>query len=205
MIRSNEGLAPYDVSAARWGATNAGTASTDVLRAVSQVGGTIGSIVLAVVVAVIASRRLKPTAIVAFLATVMIGESILVAVIKTAVERARPDFDRLTGFSGASFPSGHAATAAATLAAAALLLGLGRDRRQRAVMTGVAGGIAVAVAATRVLLGVHWLTDVVAGLVLGWTWFAMVSIAFGGRLVRFAEPVEAAERVGAEGGVASAG
>jgi undecaprenyl-diphosphatase len=51
------------------------------------------------------------------------------------------------------------------------------------------------VAATRVLLGVHWLTDVVAGLVLGWTWFAMVSVAFGGRLLRLGEPLEAAERV----------
>jgi undecaprenyl-diphosphatase len=75
-----------------------------------------------------------------------------------------------------------------------LLLSFARGRAQRAVFTGIAGGTAVAVAATRVLLGVHWLTDVIAGLILGWTWFAVVSIAFGGRLLRFAEPVEAAER-----------
>ena len=32
---------------------------------------------------------------------------------------------------------------------------------------------------TRVLLDVHWLSDVVAGLALGWAWFAFCSIAFG--------------------------
>jgi undecaprenyl-diphosphatase len=60
------------------------------------------------------------------------------------------------------------------------------------VLAGVGAGIAACVAATRVFLGVHWLTDVLAGLILGWTWFAIVSIAFGGRLLHFAEPAAAA-------------
>jgi undecaprenyl-diphosphatase len=195
MIRSNSGVARFDLGAARWGAEHATTRSTDFLRDVSLLGGTMGSIVIALAVAVVVSRRLNPRSVVAFLAVVLIGQNILTNVIKLIVDRTRPDIDRLTGFSGASFPSGHSAAAAATMASVALLLGYSRGRAGRAVLFGITGGIAVAVAQSRILLGVHWLTDVIAGLVLGWTWFAVASIAFGGRLLRFAEPVEAAERV----------
>ena len=44
------------------------------------------------------------------------------------------------------------------------------------------------------LLDVHWLSDVVAGLALGWAWFAVCAIAFGGRLLRFGATAEALER-----------
>ena len=48
----------------------------------------------------------------------------------------------------------------------------------------------MSVAATRVLLAMHWLSDVIAGLALGWAWFAVCAIAFGGRLVRFGAGVQ---------------
>jgi hypothetical protein len=39
---------------------------------------------------------------------------------------------------------------------------------------------------------VHWASDVVAGVLLGWAWFVVCAIAFGGRRLQFAEPIEKA-------------
>lgn len=194
MIRSHAGLARYDLGAAHWAATNASSGSTEMLRTISLLGGTLGSIVIALAVAPAVSRRLPWRRVIVFLTVVLVGQVVLANSIKAVVDRARPDIDRLTGFSSSSFPSGHATTSAALFAAVALLLGYGRNRRTQAVLTGLAAGLAVAIGTTRVLLGVHWVTDVVAGLVLGWTWFAVVSVAFGGRMLRLGEPIEAAER-----------
>jgi undecaprenyl-diphosphatase len=59
----------------------------------------------------------------------------------------------------------------------------------------VAVAIAVAVGASRALLDVHWLSDVIGGLALGWGWFALCAIAFGGRLLI---PTAAADIAAAE-------
>ena len=66
----------------------------------------------------------------------------------------------------------------------------GARRDWRSLLAGAAVAIAVGVAASRVLLDVHWLSDVIAGIVLGWGWFAVCSIAFGGRLLHFGAPAE---------------
>jgi undecaprenyl-diphosphatase len=100
-----------------------------------------------------------------------------------------------------SFPSGHTATAAATFAALALLVGRGRSVGARAALAGAAAGLVALVASTRVLLGVHWVTDVLGGAALGWGWAALCSIAFGGRLLRFGAPLEPGSAPGSGGEV----
>ncbi len=195
MIRTNTGLATWDPGAARFGARHATDLSTSVLRTLTQLGGTGAVIVIGLVVAAAERRRLRSWTPLWFLVVVMAGVSLVFNLTKWTVDRARPDVDRLVGFSSSSFPSGHAATAAAMWAAFALLLGRRRSSAVRSALAGVAAGVAVAVAASRVLLGVHWLTDVIAGLAMGWAWFAISSIAFGGRILRFGAPVELGERV----------
>jgi membrane-associated phospholipid phosphatase len=197
MAQHNAFLARYDLTAARWGATNATDTSTRWLRNVSLLGGTPAMIVIAVIAAIVEFARTRIREVFLFLLVVVVGQVLLMNLTKLIVDRPRPHIAQLTGFSGSSFPSGHSATAAATFAAVAFLVGRGRSQWIKAIAAGIAFGIAVTVAASRVFLGVHWFTDVLAGLALGWGWFALCSIAFGGRILRFGRPVETA-RVAAD-------
>ena len=198
MVRTNSGFAHYDPRVAAWAARHVTKSSTPALRFISQFGGALVVIPLAVVVAAIESLRARSRSVWAFLLLVVGGQFLLANTIKFFVARARPTLDQLTGFSGKSFPSGHATAAAATYAAFALLLGSRRSLNTKAILAGTAVAFAIVIAATRVLLGVHWLTDVVAGLVLGWAWFAVCSFAFGGRILRFGAPVEIAEKAASQ-------
>ena len=130
-----------------------------------------------------------------FLITVVVGEVVLVNTIKHLLDRVRPTFNPIAATLGPSFPSGHSATAAALYASVALVLARRRSPRVRALLAAAAGGIAVGVACSRVMLGVHWLSDVIAGLAFGWAWFSLCAIAFGGRFLHFGAPVEKATQV----------
>lgn len=196
VVQSNPTLVRIDRGAANWGSTNATTASTRVLRVVTQGGATVTVIVLAVVVVLITlvRRRESALAVAGFLAVVVVGQNLIANLVKTIVDRARPTGHLLAGFSGPSFPSGHTTAAFATFSAIALVAGRGRSGARQALFLGTALGAATMVGASRILLEVHWLTDVVAGAALGLAWFSASAVAFGGRLLRFGLPVEAGER-----------
>jgi undecaprenyl-diphosphatase len=193
MVQTHTGFARWDEAFAEFGATNASERTTDLLRAVSHLGGTDGVLLLTLASGLVAALWLRSRAGVAFVVLCGLGQFALSNLVKVLVDRERPDLLPLTGFSGASFPSGHSTAAAAAWLAAALVVGRLLPPRLRPVAVGLAAGIAGSVAASRVLLGVHWFTDVLAGLLLGWLWFAVCSIVFGGRRLRFGAPVEQAE------------
>jgi len=148
------------------------------------------------VVGAVEWRRIRGRSMWLFLALVVGGQLAIANLIKFGVERARPAIDPLASFSGSSFPSGHSVAAASCYAAMALVMSRGRTPRMRAALAGLAAGIAAAVGTSRMLLGVHWFTDVIAGLAVGWAWFALCAIATGGRLLRFGTPVETPTRLG---------
>lgn len=133
---------------------------------------TAAAAVLAVVLAVRGHRRLA-----LYVVAVRVGSMVLSTGLKLVVDRARPVFDQpIAVASGLSFPSGHALGSAACFLGAAVLV-QSRVRHPRRWLV-VACILAVAVAASRVLLGVHFPSDVLAGLALGAGWVAVCTAAF---------------------------
>jgi membrane-associated phospholipid phosphatase len=195
LVRTNPHLIGIDNGVAKWANIHASTISTHGLKLVTQLGGIYTVIVLCLILALAETIIERSVWVIPFIVAVMGGEEILTTTIKQLTDRVRPSLNPAAATLGPSFPSGHSATAAAFYATAALLLGRRRSQPTRAVLTGLAVGLAVAVAASRVLLDVHWLSDVIAGLALGWAWFAVCAIAFGGRILRFGAAAEAAARV----------
>ena len=195
LVRSSDLLAGVDESAAEWGFDHASDLSDADSGVVTTLGETWFVIVAAIVLTVVDHIRMPTRWVAGYLAVVILGQNFLTRTIKELADRVRPDLNPIAETLGPSFPSGHSATAAAFWAAAALVLGRGLRRPHHALLAGGAVGIAVAVAGSRVLLDVHWLSDVVAGVCLGWAWFAVFSVAFGGRVLRFGKAVERAEEV----------
>jgi membrane-associated phospholipid phosphatase len=187
-VDTNRGFARWDRSVAQWGADRATPLTTDALRAITQLGDTVVVVSLLVAVAVFDYRRHRRPAVFGFVATIAIGVTTLNNTLKLLVDRERPMIDQLIGSAGSSFPSGHSATAAAGWAALVLLLERSSPRAARRWLMLGAVVVAVAVAASRALLGVHWLTDVIAGVIVGWTWFFLVAVVFGGRILRLGDP-----------------
>ncbi|HLS15143.1 MAG TPA: phosphatase PAP2 family protein [Beutenbergiaceae bacterium] len=109
----------------------------------------------------------------ALAAVTIIGAQMLGSAMKWLVARPRPDGSLVATVTSA-FPSGHSLRAMAGAALLAWLLAWGGQRLWRRVAAAGVLVLAVGVGASRVLLQVHWSTDVLAGLVLGGLWFAAV-------------------------------
>ena len=99
----------------------------------------------------------------AFVSAVVLSE-VLIGTLKGAYDRARPP-GSLVATSGASFPSGHSIAASVTVVAA--VIALVPPGRARAAWGAAAAGFSVLMALSRAYLGAHWLSDAIAGILLG--------------------------------------
>lgn len=190
MVDRSSGLARWDRAVADWGSRNATSWSTNVLDALTDLGGTLYLVVITAAVAIYDYWRRRNANVALYLFVVLVGVVVINNGLKLIVDRERPPVMHLVGTAGSSFPSGHSAAAASTWFALALVITRHQSRHRRAIAAGMATTITIAVAASRALLGVHWLTDVVAGVAVGWGWFLLSGLVFGGRLQRLGEPVE---------------
>jgi membrane-associated phospholipid phosphatase len=189
LIDRSDTLQEIDQSVAAWGSEHATSRSVDVIKLVTHLGSTPVMLSALVLAATADYARRHKAEVFAFAATVGLGELLLNNLIKVLVRRDRPEILQLMGAGGFSFPSGHSAAAAAGWSAVALILGRNRPRMIRAILSAAAALLAISVATSRALLGVHWVSDVIGGLAFGWGWFLLVAIIFGGRRQRFGDPV----------------
>lgn len=189
MINRNSWLGHADTSIAEWGARHGHSQAVKILKWVTQLGSTIVVILVLLSVATADFVRRRSREVFVFVAAVGVGELLLNNALKLIIRRARPNVLHLVVAHGYSFPSGHTTAAAAAWSAAALVLGRDRPRVVRAMLAAGGALIAVSVATSRALLGVHFLSDVIGGLFLGWGWFMLVAIIFGGRAQRLGDPV----------------
>lgn len=194
LIDDNSTVQEVDRRVSEWGSAHAESTAVDIVELITNLGATWVVLLVLSIVAVVDFIRRRNREVFWFMAAVGLGEILLNNLIKIIVRRDRPEVLQLMDADGFSFPSGHTAAAAACWSAVALVLGRDRPRAVRAVLAGGAALIAIVVATSRALLGVHWVSDVVAGLALGWGWFLLVAVVFGGRRQRLGDPVVDTER-----------
>ena len=128
---------------------------------------------------VLALRRRSWTPVILILAAGT-GSLLMTIVGKRLIGRTRPSLaDAVPPFEHSpSFPSGHTLNAVVIAGIIAYLLVLRRHHQwSRITIVAVAFAFAVTIAATRVYLGHHWFTDVLAAFCLGLAWLALVITA----------------------------
>ncbi len=165
-----------DVSAAAERAVAGSPALLRAAEAVTLLGDPIGITVVAAGLALVLWRR-GHARLALYVVAARLGAIVLSQGLKHLVDRARPVFDAPVAEAlGPSFPSGHALGSAVFWTTCAVLL-VPRVGRPRRLLAG-AVLVAVLVAASRVLLGVHYLSDVTGGLLLGLGWTAVCTAVF---------------------------
>lgn len=129
-----------------------------------------------------------------WVAVTMITGGVLNAVLKLIFERHRPEFlDPVARAAGYSFPSGHALNNALGAAVVLLvLLPFAHGWKRIALWAGVIV-VPLVTAYSRVLLGVHWTSDVTAGLLLGVAVVTATATAYLARRRRLARSHPAAD------------
>jgi undecaprenyl-diphosphatase len=161
-----------------WAVDRRTSGLTDVVQPLQWLGRSWMLVGIAVVGFVLYLRD-RPPEIGAYLVWVAIGSEVMIDVAKPLVDRARPsDAIALEHVAVAAFPSGHAIISTTLAGVVLVLLRRGLGRIPTAAWLLVLVPLVVGV--SRVYLGVHWITDIVAGWLLAVAWvFGAERIWFG--------------------------
>jgi membrane-associated phospholipid phosphatase len=172
---TNDPLARWDISFARWLAGERSAVVTDIFRVLTFFGSPAVAVAIAAVLCFVLYRR-RNLVEAALLPVVLGGAELLNLILKLSFHRTRPEvaFVHLDTY---SFPSGHAMISTAAYGAFAYLAWSRlRRRRSRLLLVSSTGLLVALIGFSRLYLGVHYLSDVLAGVAAGAFWLA-VSIA----------------------------
>ena len=173
-----EGETRTDQRLADWLHGRATDPFTDVFRAITTLGNFATLVVVTVIAVAVFWRRREGTDAV-FVAFAFLGAQVLSSGMKLGFRRERPFFpDPLATESTFSFPSGHALVSLAVYGSIALVLARRLRRRGDRILLFAATGLLVgAIGFSRIYLGVHFLSDVLAGFAAGAAWLALLYVA----------------------------
>lgn len=164
------------------------------LTAITFTAGTIGMPLIALTAMIVLAVRRRSWTPVVLIATTGVVSVLLTIVGKRFIDRVRPPHsDAVPPLElSESFPSGHTLNAVAIVGIITYLVALRRtsDRARVAIGLGALSYVVV-IGFTRVYLGHHWFTDVLAGFVLGVAWLALVITAHRFYLTARTEPTDA--------------
>jgi len=173
-----DGLAAKDTSITAAMVAHRSGVWTSLAQTASSAGGevSIALLSLAVIAGLFVARRQREGVV---FAVAMSGTALFVVGVKHLVMRARPGPADLLGpvDHGYSFPSGHTLFSAVFLSMVVWLLLPHLAPRWRALAVGTALVLGFAVGASRVYLGYHWATDVLASWLIATAWLGLLYVA----------------------------
>lgn len=173
-----EGETQTDERVADWLHGRATDPFTDAFRVITTFGNFVTLLVVTVLAVAFLWRRRRRTDAM-FVALAFLGAQVLSSGMKLGFRRERPFFaDPLATESTFSFPSGHSLVSLAVYGSIALLLAQQvRRPAWRILLFAGTALLVLAIGFSRLYLGVHFLSDVLAGFAAGTAWLALLYVA----------------------------
>lgn len=179
-VLEGDGIAALDRPVLRWLAAHRDGEMTVAMELLTSLGGPVVLPLIAAAGALLLSWRARSWTAAAVVALTATGSGVITLAGKHLVGRQRPALEySVTGDGGFSFPSGHALNSLAILGVLAVLLARTMHSWSRRVWTLTCAAVVIGlIGLSRLYLGVHWLTDVLAAWLLGGLWLTTVIVVW---------------------------